>query len=437
MNELSSEGHGHRGSPARDRRRDGRRSESSVPWRGSSFVLLVAMLLASCGPSGGSGSSSSRSRLRVQAGAPTSLGNAGQSRAQGRDVYIYLPLYHVLRHLDVDFFHLLMFVDDYIELGGAIDFDELTIAYRNHSVLIPSNGGSLASSPTGSQDSPATLTDGHRFGVGHTWTSEPSPQGPLEFAWDLADPVLVERVMVHNHPDWPSREVDVEVSEDGAGWTLLVSGEVPTGSQHGPSFDHLLATGFQAPARHVRVRVRSGYRSQAWGLGEIEVFGTGAVQATDDDWYTVAEDVTGLVPGTTYHHRLVAVSGGKTVAGPDQVFTVPTGDVPEVVTGEATNIGSTRVRLTGKVNTLGREGRYSFELGPDAGSGHATTPVWTGPEITPRTLSRIVDLEHADLANLVPGRKAHYRIVLSLGLETPDPSDDVVVPGADATFVVP
>jgi hypothetical protein len=353
---------------------------------------------------------------------------AGQDRTQGRDVYVYHPLGEVLRDLDVDFFHLLLFVDDYVELTGSIDFDELHIVYRNHSLLLPSNGGALSSAPAGSTD-PAALTDGYRHGPGHTWQSAPMPTGPLELVYQLEQPVVVQRVQVHNDPEWPSQQIEVQISADGQSWTPVLQGELPEPSLHGPNFDYLLASGLAAEASYVRVQILGGRQPERWGLGEIELFGTGATLRTDDDWYSVTEDISGLLPGQTYHYRLVARAGGVLVAGPDQVFTVPTGEVPEVVTGEATPIGGAWVRLTGVVNTLGGEGEYSFELGPDTSYGISTTPVRTGPEITPRTFSRLLDFAHPDLASLPSGTTVHWRLTLRGG--------ETWHHGDDATFVVP
>ena len=107
---------------------------------------------------------------------------------------------------------------------------------------------------------------------------------------------------------------------------------------------------------------------------------------------------------------------------------IATGAVPEVVTGTSRAIGARRVRLSGVVNTLGGEGSYTFELGTDTTYGHTTTPMSTGPEITPRHFSRIVDLAHPDLADLEPGTIVHWRLVLT---------GDSTVVGEDHTFVAP
>lgn len=353
---------------------------------------------------------------------------AGQDRSQNRDVYVYEPINEVLREMDVDFFHLLLFIDDLYELRGKIDFDELEIVYRNYSLLRRSNGGSLSSSPSGSTD-PAALTDGRRHGAGHMWQSAPNPTAPLSLTYDFATTVILDKVQIHNHPKLPSQDIELLSSLDGIEWTTIATGTLPEVAPLSPNFNYLLLKDLNTPARHLQIRILSGYRAEAWGLGEIEAFGSGAVMRTDDDWYGVAEDITGLSPGQAYHYRLVAVQGERLVYGEDSTFTVPVGDVPEVKTGPANLAAPSQLRITGRLNTLGTEGQYFFELGPDTAYGLSTAPVRTGPEITPRTFSRILDLKHPDLASFTPGSTLHYRLVLT--------RDDGVFVGDDLTFVLP
>lgn len=378
---------------------------------------------------------------------------AGRDRTQDREVYVYHPLRQVLANLDVDFFHLLLFIDPSFLLGSgydsntgvvsnpcAIDFDDLDITYRNHSLLLPSNGGVLVSSPKDAVADPATLTDGYRFGAGKTWASAANPSGPLVFEYDFTKPVTIDRVQIHNDPVHPSRDVEVTVSTDGVTWSTIASGELPHGSEYGPNFDYKLWSGVSvetaeaAQAKHLRVTVTSGYQSEAWGLGEIEVFGTGAVFETDDDWYSVTEDLPEeLVSGRAYHYRLVVETAAGVVYGNDLVYTVPTG-APEVTTGVASAMGDRRVRVLGVVNTFGSEGNYRFELGPDTSYGLTTSETRTGPEITPRTFSRIVDFDHPDLAALPSGSTAHWRLVYCESCGT---AEETVFAGEDATLRVP
>lgn len=349
---------------------------------------------------------------------------SGQNADQKRPNYVYAPIGDVLGHLNCDIFHLLTFVSLDPQPRGNIDFDELQIAYRNHSLLFPANGAKLVSSPPSAID-PARLTDGWRNGVDRTWRSGSNASGPLEFEYELANPVSIEVVQIHQDPDFPSRDIEVLVS-DGTTWTTIASGTVPVSvlgkdkKPLGPNFQHFLARGLTVPpTRRVKVRVLSGYKEQ-WGLGEIELFGRGAEKATDDDWYHVSLDVGGLVPGDTYHYRLVAKTKTKTLYGADRTFTVSTQRSPLVWTGVASRIGAGTAKLEARVNALGQYSEYYFQYGADTAYGDVTPRQYAGLDITPRTST-------ATLTNLTPGQKYYYRVVAA--------NDSGASFGADAWFV--
>ncbi len=294
------------------------------------------------------------------------------------------PINDSLGRLSCDFFHLLAFVDPQKPPEGSIDFDEFELAYRNYSLLLPSNGGKLLSSPADSPDDVATLTDGWRNGAGRMWRSAPQPTAPLEFTYAFADPVTIQTIQIHQHSDWPSRQVEVLVSDDGESWKPLLKKELPENSPAGPNFTFLLERGISAAARQVQVRILSGYKPERWGLGEIEIFGTGAVMQTDDDWYYVNQDITGLESGKTYHFRLIATSSAGTTHGADQAFTLPADSRPHVVTGLATRIRNGSARVEGRLNPLGKKTEFYFEYGPDTNYGQKTSPQYGGLQITPR-----------------------------------------------------
>jgi hypothetical protein len=333
--------------------------------------------------------------------------NRELNEALNRSVYVYTPLDAVLSRLDVDAFHLLAFVDPYNLPTGAIDFDDLEIAYRNHSLVFPSNGGTLAAVPVGSSEGAAALTDGWRNGEGKMWKSAASPRGPLEIVYDFARPVTINTVQLHQHPEWPTSDVEVLVSSDGgATWTTIVQGAIPASNESGPNFAFLLAQGLAAPASKVKVRILGGYRPEHWGLGEIEMFGTGAAMQTDDDWCRLNADVTGLVSGTTYHYRLVAVVDGKLHHGDDMVFAVPADTKPEAATAPATRIEASSAKVEARINTLGAEAQVYFEYGETSAYGRTTEPKRAGPEITPRTVVEA-------LTDLPASAAVHYRVVVA------------------------
>ena len=345
---------------------------------------------------------------------------AGANVAQGRDkVYIYTPLENTLAYLDTDAFHNILHVDPFKPHAGTIDFDDLELQYRNHSLVFPSNGGKLVSAPAGS-DNPAGLTDGWRHGPGKMWQSAPWPLAPQELIYDFEQPVTIERVLLHQHPDYPSKEVEVFASMDGTTWTAVLLSTIPRSAPSGPNFTYLFEQGFSAPARKLKVRILNGYRPEFWGLGEIEIFGTGSTERTDDDWYRVTDDMTGLEAGTTYHYRLVSVIDGRTELGGDLVYTVPADPKPLVSTGAALRVGGGNARLEARINSLGLEAMHYFEFGPTATYGLDTERIRTGVEITPRPIV-------ARLDQLQPGVTVHYRAVVV--------SAAGVTYGDDRTFV--
>src|SRR5207245_2668113 len=138
----------------------------------------------------------------------------------GTGGYVYWSIDRAQAHLNNDFFHMEAFIDVKNPPTGSIDFDEFEVAYRNYSLLLPSNGGKLVSAPP-SADKPARLTDGWRHGKGHTWRSAENPAGPLEFVYSFTDPVTIHTVQLHQNPEWPAKDVEVLTSADGKAFTPL------------------------------------------------------------------------------------------------------------------------------------------------------------------------------------------------------------------------
>ena len=322
----------------------------------------------------------------------------GNNLAQKRPNYIYWPIDKSLANLNCDFFHLLAFVDPANPPRGSIDLDELEVAYRNHSLVLPSNGGTLIEKPSGSADDPATLTDGWRHGPGRQWKSAAQPAGSVEFVYGFAKPVTIAAVQLHQNSEWPSREVEVLVSAEGQEWQPLLQKTLPAKSPFGANFAFVLERGLSAAARQLKVRILSGHRPEHWGLGEIEVFGTGAEMATDDDWYHVNLDLTSLTPGQTIHYRLVAVTAQGRAAGAEQTYTVPADGKPVVATGPASRVQPTSARLAGRVNPLGERTQFHFEYGTTPELGTSTPPQYGGLQITPRSASAELKDLQADTA---------------------------------------
>ncbi len=248
--------------------------------------------------------------------------------------YWYKELDASLAAINIDIFPVqLIDVDADALPTGTLDFDDLEITYRNANLLAHSNGGRLISEPAGGT-SATLLVDGWRNGPDHEWESAANPVGPLEFEWLFPDPITLYTVMLHNSTTFPSQTVRVLVSSNnGATYTSLGDRTLPQTSADGPNFlfDRQVATDdpdhgkfkplHTAPINRLKVRISAGYQSEAWGLGTVEVFGTGALIETDDDWYDVNQDIE-LTPGT-YHYRIVATTADGSAYGTDHTVVVP------------------------------------------------------------------------------------------------------------------
>jgi len=345
---------------------------------------------------------------------------AGNRVNVGRDTYVYQPLDRTLAHANNDIFHMLTSVSPVDLPRGTIDIDEFEITYRNRSVLLPSNGARVVSSPPGGDDV-GRLTDGWRNGANRTWRSARDPVSPIEIVFELARPVTIDAVQIHQNPEWPSRSVDVLVSADGTSFTpLSLDAALPEQPPpDGPNFAFFLDSPYRrelaaiegmpnpwpvVAATRVKVRINGGYRPEYWGLGEIELFGSGASFETDDAGYTVNADVVGLVPGSTVHYRLVTMHDGVRTDGGDKVYVVPDAARPLLYTRGATRIGGGTAKVESRISPMGVGTQAWFQYGPDTSYGLATSPIYCGLQAGPRTFA-------ATLQNLTPQTTYHYRVV--------------------------
>lgn len=333
--------------------------------------------------------------------------------------YDYGSIDRVQGHLNDDFFHLTAFIDVGNPPSGSIDFDEFLLVYRNESLVFPDNGGRLVSWPADSADDPATLTDGWRHGSGRMWKSSADPEAPQEFIYAFDRPATIDAVQLHQNPEWPGKEVEILVSEDGETYTSILKQTLPLEGDPNANFAFTLDKGLAARAGHLKARLLSGYEDRHWGLGEIEVYGSGAVVSTDDDLYNVNTDIAHLTPGTTYHYRLVATNGAATTYGPGRTYTLPADHRPLVKTGAASRIHSGAAKVEGRLNPMGVRTRFYFQYGTDTGYGRESSAGYAGLQVTPR-------LVFSNLTELKPETTYHYRLV--------GENEQGVSYGEDATF---
>lgn len=282
--------------------------------------------------------------------------------------YEYWPIDQCLAHANCNIIFLSNFVNPENPPTGSVDFDELEITYCNSSLIHPGNGAELISWPADADEDPAALTDGWRFGNGHMWRSAANPSAPQEFVYRFEREITVEAIQLHQHTEWPTKSVEVLASQDGERFSPILSGSHVTlleSSPDGPNQAHKLERGLRAPARYLKVSMLSGYRNQHWGLGEIEIFGTGAMLPHDDIEQHVGAEIGGLTPGSTCNYRLVAENASGTSYGNPNTFQVPAIPKPIAITGAATRVTATTAKLNGRLNPLGGYTHYFFQYGRD------------------------------------------------------------------------
>ncbi|QJE97252.1 cadherin-like beta sandwich domain-containing protein [Luteolibacter luteus] len=134
-----------------------------------------------------------------------------------------------------------------------------------------------------------------------------------------------------------------------------------------------------------------GHSTQARGIGS----------GTDPS--IVVAQATGLLPGRTYHYRLVATNSSGTGRGEDRTFaTSPMG--PLATTLGATALSSTSVRLFGTANANGALAQVFFEYGTDGVSFPNRIAITGG------SVNGEVELPvQVDLADLEPDKIYHFR----------------------------
>jgi len=130
--------------------------------------------------------------------------------------------------------------------------------------------------------------------------------------------------------------------------------------------------------------------------------------------------ISGLLPGTVYHYRVVALNKDGGTLGADRTFRTTGHPLPGVTTGPAVQVGTSGATLTGAVDPNGVNAMWMFQYGLTT-SYTAQTFGQTLPALSSTLTVASV------LSGLTPGTVFHYRLVAIRGAN--------VVYGADQTFL--
>ena len=153
---------------------------------------------------------------------------------------------------------------------------------------------------------------------------------------------------------------------------------------------------------------------------------------TDSSDHAVSQDVTGLLPDTLYHVRLVATKplGGGTATSSATTFTT-TGAAPQVADAAGDEIQNTSARLVGYVNPNGQATTYHFEYGTAGDC--ATSPCTSAPAPgAPAGSGQQLVFESQSISGLSASTTYHYRLVATNTSGTTDGPDQTFTTRATA-----
>lgn len=134
----------------------------------------------------------------------------------------------------------------------------------------------------------------------------------------------------------------------------------------------------------------------------------------------VSYTVSGLLPGTTYHYRVVAANSEGTTNGENRTFTT-SADAPGASTNAATGITANEAVLNGTVNANGDGTTVTFEYGQTTAYGNTVS---ASPSTVTGTTNTAVSLA---ISSLPASTTYHYRVVATNSQGT--------TTGEDRTFV--
>jgi hypothetical protein len=146
-------------------------------------------------------------------------------------------------------------------------------------------------------------------------------------------------------------------------------------------------------------------------FGETTGYGTvlpagGAIVGSGYGNVVVAQQLSGLRPGATYHFRVVTTNASSPPGGGvgvDQSFTTPSVQLPVASTDQATGVGQNTAVLAATIDARGFGTVYEFDLGTDTSYG---TQIFG--EARPEAGQQTVVMPLQDLA---AGTTYHYRIL--------------------------
>ena len=119
---------------------------------------------------------------------------------------------------------------------------------------------------------------------------------------------------------------------------------------------------------------------------------------------SISSDIVGIVPGNTYHYRVVATNSFGTSYGEDVTFEAP--EIPSIVSQSVSNVTATSADLNATINPHNSATTYRFEYGPTPSYG-LSAPIPDGALSASNTAEPV----SVHLSDLTPHVVYHFQVV--------------------------
>ncbi|MCH7936370.1 MAG: tetratricopeptide repeat protein [Proteobacteria bacterium] len=329
----------------------------------------------------------------------TFCGNNPQEQPEAAR-YGYMPLNKVLSNHQGNIWFWFVFGDWRNPPEGTIDFQSLSLKYRDRSVLNPDAGAELTGFPEDSLSDPQCLTRGWLDNPQEMWFSAPNPEGPQEFTWRFGAGVSPRTLKLHQNTLKPAKTVEISTSADGNTFTSEWLGDLPAAKPvlNVPPAVVIALQG--RPLSHLKLSIHSGYQDDFWGLDAIEAFDGNAVPCPELEPASVSEEVGDLEPGQKLYYRLVAENAAGETRGPVSVIDIPVTQKPAITDGRCLKQTGNRATLFLQVMPCGLETEISARVSGPGGRS------WQGP---PMPVGCNPSVRHVCYVVEGGGRKGRYR----------------------------
>ncbi len=195
------------------------------------------------------------------------------------------------------------------------------------------------------------------------------------------------------------------VAVNGLGTSRGSDREFTTPLSDPPQIRNVLAaaTGLTTATLHAELNPGFGNTAYRFQYGPALSYGNSTPIVgpfgNDGSFHSVAADISGLSPGTTYHFRVIVFNFVGHVSSSDAVFTTPT--VPAIGEAAASVLNSHSVRLSARAGAPGTTTTIHFEYGVSPGYGGQSASAPVGPD----------GLASVIVTGLSPSTTYHFRLV--------------------------